>query len=139
MKTVTKIACTAAFAAVLFLASCSTKDDTTATPASTDPRDKFHGNWAVSETSKDYGSSTYSCSITDSSAATYIYVAYLYGFNKKVYSTVSGSTMTIPSQVIQGNNVTGNGTLVNANRINLTYYVQTTLSHYDTVTAVLTK
>lgn len=123
----------------LILTSCNQQDDPTVTPANTDPREKFHGNWAVSENSKDYGTSTYNCTITDSSQASYIFIAYLYGFNKKAYSTVSGNNLTIPTQIIQGNSLSGNGVLSNANQINLTYYVQTTGTHYDTITAVLTK
>lgn len=123
----------------LILTSCNQQDDPTVTPTNTDPREKFHGNWAVSENSKDYGTSTYNCTITDSSQASYIFIAYLYGFNKKAYSTVSGNNLTIPTQIIQGNSLSGNGVLSNANQINLTYYVQTTGTHYDTITAVLTK
>ncbi len=123
----------------LFLTSCAPQDDPTATPANTDPREKFRGNWAVSENSNDFGPTTYNCTITDSSQASYIFIAYLYAFNKKIYSTVSGNTFSIPVQTIQGKNVSGNGVLANVNQINLTYYVQTTSIHYDTVTAVLTK
>ena len=139
MKKTIKFLFAAAFTATLFLASCAPEDDPEATPESTDPRAKFHGNWAVSENSNDYGASTYNCTITDSSASPYIFIAYLYGFNKKVYSSVSGNNLTIPSQIIQGNSVSGSGNLANANQINITYYVQTSLSHYDTVTATLTK
>lgn len=134
-----KLTAAASLMTVLFLASCSNKDANQATPTVTDAREKFHGIWAVTEISKDYGSSTYNCTIADSTAANYIQLAYLYGFSKKIYSTVSESNLTIPVQTIQGSNVSGNGSLVNANRINLTYYVQTSSTHYDTVTAVLTK
>ncbi len=123
----------------LFLASCSPKDDPEVTPTSSDPREKFHGNWYVTENSKDYGTSTYNCTITDSSSSPYIFIAYLYGFNKKIYSSVSGNNLTIPSQIIQGNNVSGSGVWINSTHVNLTYYVQTTISHYDTITATLTK
>ena len=139
MKNFIKISIVTAIFGAVFITSCSTEDDPAATPASSDPRDKFHGNWNVSENSKDYGSSTYNCTITDSSNASHMLIAYLYGFNKKAYSTVSGNNFSIPTQIIQGNNVSGNGALMNTNQINLTYYVQTTSSHYDTVTAVLTK
>ncbi len=137
-KSINLLAATA-FIATLFLASCATEDDPEVTPANTDVREKFHGNWSISENSVDYGSSTYNCTITDSSASAYIFIAYLYGFNKKVYANVSGSTFSIPSQIVQGNSVSGNATLVNANQINLTYLVRTSISHTDTVTATLTK
>lgn len=123
----------------LFLASCATDETEEPTPATTDAREKFHGNWTVAENSNDFGTSTYNCTITDSSVSPYIFIAYLYGFNKKIYSSVSGNSITIPVQTIQGQNVSGNGTLVNADQINLTYYVRTTSVHYDTITATLTK
>ncbi|MFY9310476.1 MAG: hypothetical protein WAQ28_15635 [Bacteroidia bacterium] len=139
MKNAIQLLLAVIFTGTLFLTSCAPEDDEQPTPTSSDPRDKFHGNWAVSENSVDYGPSTYNCTISDSSASPYIFIAYLYGFNKKLYSSVSGSNFSIPSQIIQGNSVTGNGVLVNANQINLTYYVQTSISHTDTVTATLTK
>jgi hypothetical protein len=139
MKKAIQFSIATALFGALFITSCSPTDDPTVTPANTDPREKFHGNWSVSENSKDYGTSTYNCTITDSSQASYIFIAYLYGFNKKAYSIVSGSTLSIPTQIIQGNSLSGNGVLSNANQINLTYYVQTTGTHYDTITAVLTK
>jgi len=139
MKKTIKFLLAAILSGTLFLPSCAPEDDPTVTPENSDPRAKFHGNWAVSENSKDYGPSTYNCTITDSSEASYIFIAYLYGFNKKTYSTVSGNTMSIPTQTIQGTVVSGSGTLANDNQINLTYYVKTTGTHYDTVTAVLTK
>lgn len=139
MKKAVNLLLAAAFIGTLFLASCAPEEDPQVTPENSDPRDKFHGNWTVSENSVDYGASTYNCTITDSSASPYIFIAYLYGFNKKIYSSVSGSSFSIPSQIVQGNSVTGSGVLVNANQINLTYYVQTSISHTDTVTATLTK
>lgn len=140
MKKVIELSIALALFGALFLTSCNPQDDPAATPTSTDPRAKFHGNWHVAENSKDFGTSTYNCTITDSSDASHILIAYLYAFNKKVYATTSGNYFTIPSQIIQGNSVSANnGVLANANQINLTYLVQTTLSHYDTVTAVLTK
>lgn len=127
--------------ATLFIASCSTEDDPNAqaTPASTDPRDKFNGLWAVSENSTDYGASTYNCTISDSSVSPYVLMAYLYSYHTKIKASISGNNITIPTQLIEGNNVQGNGTLTNSSHMSLTYYVQTTSSHYDTVTATLTK
>ena len=139
MKKLAGLSLAAVLFGLLFLTSCAPEDDPTATPANTDPRAKFNGNWAVSENSNDYGPSTYNCTISDSSQASYIFIAYLYGFNKKTVASVSGNTFSIPTQTIQGQNISGSGTLGNANQINLTYYVQTTGTHYDTVTAVLTK
>jgi len=139
MKNLTNLSIATVLFGSLLLASCAKTEDPSATPTSSDPREKFNGNWHVSENSTDFGTSTYNCTITDSSDATHILIAYLYGFNKKAYSTVSGNNMSIPSQIIQGNSLSGNGVLANANQINLTYLVRTTTTHYDTITAVLTK
>lgn len=122
------------------ISSCSKEED--APPAdtgTTDPRAKFIATWSVAENSHDFGPSTYSVSISDSSNTSYIQFGFLYGFNKRAYATVSGNNFTLPLQLIQGNNVSGQGVLSSANQINMTYYVQSTASHTDTVTAVLTK
>jgi hypothetical protein len=139
MKKIFNILLATVLMSTLFLASCATDETEEPTPTTTDAREKFHGNWAVSENSTDFGPSTYNCTITDSSVSPYVFIAYLYGFNKKIYSSVSGNSITIPVQIIQGQNVSGNGTLVNADQINLTYYVKTSSTHSDTITATLTK
>ena len=138
MKKLISLSASILFFGILFLASCA-KEEEEPEPANSDPRARFHGNWAVSENSKDYGPSTYNLTITDSSSTSYILISYLYGFNKRTYATVSGNAFSIPGQTIQGNNVSGSGLLTSANRIDLKYLVQTTSTHYDTVTAVLTK
>lgn len=140
MKKFLSLSVAATLFGILFFTSCSKNEEPEPTTSTnTDPRARFHGNWAVSENSKDYGPSTYNLTITDSSNSTHILISYLYGFNKKTYATVSGNNFTIPTQSIQGNNVSGSGVLTNANRIDLKYTVQTTGTHYDSVTAVLTK
>ncbi len=123
---------------ILFFSSCAKEDDLEPNDP-TDAETKFKGNWAVSEKSKDFGTSTYNLTITDSTNSNYVLIAYLYGFGKKTHATVNGNSMTIPTQIIEGNEVSGNGTLENARRISLKYLVKTTKTHYDTVTAVLTK
>ena len=120
--------------------SCSKEED--APPAdtgTTDPRAKFVATWSMAENSHDFGPASYSTAISDSSNTAYIQFGFLYGFNKRAYATVSGNNFTLPVQLIQGNNVSGQGVLSTANQINMTYYVQSTASHTDTVTAVLTK
>ena len=128
------IAFAVALSGALLITSCSKQEDPTPTPAAT-----FKGTWHVSENSKDFGSSTYNCTISDSSDGTHLLLAYLYGFNKKIYGTPNGNNLTIPAQTIQGNSVSGSGVLANATQINLSYWVRSTSTHYDTVTAVLTK
>ena len=138
MKKLFSLSAAALFFGILFLASCK-KEEEPITPANTDPRAKFLGNWAVSENSKDFGPATYNLTISDSSNSTHLLIAYLYGFNTKTYATASGNDLMVPTQAILGYNISGTGVLTNANRIDMKYTVQTTVTHYDTVTAVLTK
>lgn len=137
MKNLFSLSVAAILFGTLFLASCAKEDEPI--PNDSNPRTKFNGNWYVNEKSKDYGPSTYNLTITDSSNASYILIAYLYGFNKKTYATVNGNSLIIPNQIIQGSNVSGSGMLTSASRMDLKYFVKTTATHYDTVTAVLTK
>jgi hypothetical protein len=122
------------FLIIVLLYSCAKEDNTQ--PVETID---FKGTWSVTEQSKDFGASTYNATITDSLNGNYILFAYLYGFNKKIKATVSGRNFIIPSQVIQANYVTGNGTLTSSARIDMKYYVQSTSTHFDTITAVLRK
>ena len=119
---------------MLTFTSCEKEDD---------PQDattpNINGVWSMSENSQDFGASVYNVSITDSSDASHKLIANMYGFSKKIYATVSGNSLIIPTQLVEGNNVSGNGSLVSASRINLTYRVQSSSAHTDTVTAVLSK
>jgi len=127
------------FGVLLFSGCAKEEEPEPETPAGTDPRAGFRGHWAISENSSVSGVATYNVDISDSSAASYIQFAYLYGYHTKVRATVSGSSLSIPSQVVEGNNISGLGTLTNANQINMTYLVWLGGSNYDTVSAVLTK
>lgn len=123
---------------ILFLASCA-KDDTS-DPTNPQNTDKFSGNWQISEDSKIYGKSTYNLVISeDPNNTANRFISYLYGFKTKTTATVNGSNISITKQTIDGQNVSGSGVLANNTQINLTYYVQSTATKYDTVTAILTK
>lgn len=140
MKKLISISLAATLFGILFFSSCAKEDPATPNdPTGTDPRTKFLGHWYVSENSHDFGTSTYYSDITDSTNASYIMMSGLYGYNFKTHATVSGSNFTIPSQPFPVGSISGNGVLSNSTQINLTYYVRTTTTHYDTVTAVLTK
>lgn len=140
MKKSVLLFATIATFAILFLNSCKKNAEPDPTsPTTTDPRTKFDFTWLNSENSVDFGPATYNVSISDSSDASYIMLSFLYGFNKRTYATVSGNNFTIPTQVVMGNNVSGTGVLTTANQINIAYLVQTTLTHFDTISAVLTK
>jgi hypothetical protein len=126
------------FSSILLLGSCAKEDNVTPDDPTMDDKSKFKGNWAVAEKSKDFGNSTYNVTISDSSNSSYLLLAYLYGYHKKTYATVSGNNMTIPKQIIEGGELAGSGILENSRRISLKWTVKTTSTHYDTVTAVLT-
>jgi len=132
MKKLLSLSTAVALFGMLLITSCAKEEEPEPTPT-------FHGIWDVSEHSKDYGHSTYNLTISDSSNATHILLAYLYGFNKKTYAVASGNFFTIPVQSIQGYNVSGKGAMINANHVEVSYLVQTTATHYDTVKAVLTR
>jgi hypothetical protein len=63
---------------------------------------------------------------------------YLYGFHTKVSGNVTNNSFTIPSQIIEGNSVSGSGMLVNPNQINMQYFVYNGLNN-DSVSVILTK
>ena len=134
MKKAISVLSAAVVLAMLTFTSCEKDDDPQSTTAP-----NINGVWSMSENSQDFGTSVYNVSITDSSDASHKLIANMYGFNKKIYATVSGNSLIIPTQLVEGNNVSGNGSLVSASRINLTYRVQSSSAHTDIVTAVLTK
>jgi hypothetical protein len=117
---------------IIFIVSCA-KDEN----ENPNQLGSYKGNWQIDENSNDFGPSTYSVIIADTSSN--IQFSYLYGFNQPVYALVNGNSFNIPSQVINGSNVVGGGTLTTTTRIDMTYYVQATISHYDTIVAVLHK
>ncbi len=140
MKKLFLLASAAILFTTLFLTSCSKSDDpTTASPTSSDPRERFRANWSNAENSSDNGYASYPVTIADSSNSSFIMFKYIYGYHTSVGATFNGNSFTIPSQTIEGHNVSGSGVLSNSNRIAMTYLVRTTTSHYDTVRAVLTK
>jgi len=131
MKKIFSLTTLLLLAIVLVISSCA-KEENDPTPIGS-----YAGTWQLNETSVDFGPSTYSVVISDT--ASNLQFAYLYGFTQKTYVLVSGNNITIPVQTIQGNNISGVGTLTTTTRIDLTYIVQSTATHYDTVFAVLNK
>jgi hypothetical protein len=126
---------------VLF--SCQPEEKEVPTPA--DPRDNFEGSWTCAETSKQNGNSTFTVHIvksTNNSSQVVLENFYNYGFNKTLNADISGSSITIASQLFSGTNrVSGNGTL-SGSKINMNYVVDDgagTAAAYDTCKAVLTK
>jgi hypothetical protein len=140
MKKIFPFALGAALFGSLMLGSCAKEEEPEPeTPVATDPRAAFRGTWYISETSTQTGLATYNLTISDSTNASFIQFAYLYGYHTKIRATVSGSSLTIPSQTVEGNSVSGTGVLTNANQINMSYWVNQGGGSIDTLTAVLTK
>lgn len=112
------------------------------TPEPDDIRDKYVDQWSFSEVSSQIGPNTYVVQISKSTTNTdQVFLENLYniGFAYKATATVSGNNITIPSQIYNGNTLTGNGTLsATSNTINLTYYMNngTTI---DTCSGTLTR
>jgi hypothetical protein len=130
----------AVLSATVFLAGCAKEEEPEpTTPVVTDPRAAFHGHWYNSENSTQTGAATYYVDITDSTNASYLQLAYLYGYHTKIRATVSGTAITIPVQTVEGNNVSGAGTLTNANQVNMSYWVNQGGGVVDTLSCVLTK
>jgi hypothetical protein len=139
MKKIIPFAIAGSLFSVMLFSACQKEEEPEPEPTPTgDPRDGFTANWAVSETSSESGPSTYNLTISDSSNASYVLIAYLWGTHTKIRATVNGNTISIPAQIVEGNSFSGAGVLANANRLNLNYWVNQGAS-IDTVTAILTK
>lgn len=109
-----------------------------------DTRDVFEGQWHVAETSTVLGQRNYlvDIAISESNGSRIdLFDFYKLGFSDSVYATVSAilsETVTIPTQILHGNEIKGQGTLANDNLINFTYYVDDG-NEIDTVEAVYTR
>jgi hypothetical protein len=125
----------------LMIYSCAPEKDDAAAPTTTDPKQKWIASWSCTETPKQGSPSTFTVHIVDSSAADYVKIENFYniGFQNKAYATVSGSSITIPSQNLSSSfNVHGSGTMVSNTSITMNYYVSDG-SSIDTISAVFTK
>jgi len=129
-----------ALTAIALLPGCQPEEEPEPTPS--DDRDAFVDTWDCDETSSQTGFTSFNVHInksTTSSSQVLIENFYNVGFQFKAVANVSGSTLVFPSQIYNGNTLTGNGTKVSANTINLTYYVDQGGGNVDTCTAVLNR
>jgi hypothetical protein len=98
--------------------------------------------WQCKETSTTYGQSTYSVNITKSSTdSTKVFIDNFYqmGAGNKVTAKLSGLTLSIPNQTVDGFAITGSGTISsNYKTINWTYTVNDG-AEVDHATAVYSK
>ena len=127
------------FLVTLFFSSCKKTESAapSTTSTSTTPSGKFVGNWYDSENSSN-STNTYQVVIEAPNTSTILFTN-LYGFHvTKISANISNNNFTIPSQIVEGNNVSGSGVLTTPNQINMTFVVDNGLNS-DNVTAVLTK
>lgn len=110
-------------------------------PAPADERDVYVAAWTVNEHSSQIGASTYTVHINKSTSnASQVLIENFYnlGFSFKATADISGTTITIPQQTLNSNQLHGSGTKTGANSISLTYYMNDG-STIDTCTATLTR
>lgn len=108
----------------------------------TDDRDKFVAAWSCAENSTQSQNSTFNIDINKSTTVTTqveMENFYNVGFANKAKAEISGSSVTIPSQLYNGKQLHGSGTMVSNNTITLTYYVDLGSGTIDTCTATLTR
>ena len=123
------------FFSILFLTSCN-KDAAPVDPA-LDDRDKYIGTWTCVETPAAKVSYTVTISKNPSSSTEVLISNFnILGTDTKPYATISGTSLTIPTQWVCNNTtrVYGSGIMVNEAKINLQYTVIDTDSASYTAT-----
>ena len=134
MKKSFKLLPLAVFLALLSLNACDPNADN---PDNTDVRAQYVATWTCAE----QGGMTYPVIITlDSSNSTQILMDNFHylGAGHKAMAIATTNNLTLPSQELCANTINGSGTLVNANKITLLYYVNNH-STIDTINATYTK
>ncbi|MFT6745977.1 MAG: hypothetical protein ACJAZ2_000315 [Glaciecola sp.] len=107
-----------------------------------DQRDRFIGNWTVSESSKILGDRNFIVNMSKDDqypAQVNISNFYLIGTGDSVAANVSAvlvSTITVPDQTVSGSLYSGKGEMENDQKINFTYYIDDGNADKDTVSAV---
>ena len=133
MKKYLSILTAALVLSMLGVASC---DDPTV-PDDTDPRAKYTFTWTCAES----GGLTYPVAITEDPAnSSQVLLAnfHYFGNSEKAHAIATSNNLTLPSQELCNNTISGSGTLVNAEKITMKYYVNNH-STIDTVNAVYTR
>lgn len=127
------------FSAVLAAAllSCDKLDTT-----SGDPRDNLVGFWSCNENSQIFGSQSFNVGISKSSTdTTEILMDNFYGLGSEytAYAKMNGLNLILPSQTVNGYQISGSGTISsNYKTINWAYTV-TGAGQTDHVTAIYSK
>jgi hypothetical protein len=109
----------------LMLASCTTDDETTGETSA--PISEISGQWTVSETIKNSGTSAYKVTVSAGESAGEIYIYNFFNLGSKIvaYASVSDKSINIPSQTLTGGDVVkGTGVIGSSNDyISLSYTV----------------
>lgn len=104
---------------MICFASCTTEDDSD----DVDPRLKFGGTWIANENSTVFGASAYQVTAsndTSNSSQILIYNFYNLGLGTPVRGIVSGNNLSIGSQQVSGQTISGSGTFA-SNNVNITF------------------
>jgi hypothetical protein len=115
MKTIRSIIAVLTIGATVFLASCAKEEDG---PSGTgDARDKFTGSWTCNENSQQHGSSTYTMTINKASSPDQVIAKNFYGLGNSTntFIIIDGNNMTIQTQSVSGNTLSGSGSYNNGN------------------------
>lgn len=80
-----------------------------------DNRDQWIGSWTCSEIEGDFAPQTYPVEIVERVIITEVGIKGLYnqGFNFTVIGEINGTSIVIPTQVIDGLQIAGSGDLIN--------------------------
>ena len=107
----------------------------------TDARDQYVGTWTCSEKSKVFNTSTYSVVISKAvSDKENIIIKNFYnlGSGTSTIVKVSNNNLTVGSQLVSGQTMSGSGSYSNG-KINLVYYADDGTQQKDTCSATCTK
>jgi hypothetical protein len=111
-------------------------------PETNDPRDKIIDVWNCRETSQTYGVTNYTIEISKSTTdSTKIFIDNFYQLGKgtSISAKMNGLSIIIPSQTVDGNLISGSGTIKSDyTTINLSYTSKVG-TDTDNVTAVYSK
>ncbi|NJM15490.1 MAG: hypothetical protein HC896_09060 [Bacteroidales bacterium] len=122
---------------LVFVASCEVQDDFDST---FQIRQKILGSWTSEENSSEFGQEFRKINITSASDSVSIVLNNFFSSNSNVFATLSGRSIEIPRQDINGDIILGDGTIsTDYKKININYAVEYETGEDDNVTAILTR
>lgn len=144
MKIQNRFAAIVLISMALIVNACQ-KDDNSEVAPTTDARDKYTGSWTCAETNtKTNKKNTFTVSISKSSAnsselilSNFSNIGSSSTFNVK--SSLSGTSISIPSQEVSGDNISGSGSVASDVKINFSYTVDDHNGSPDAYAAIYTK